>query len=119
METISWFVESVAFRNFIYDLTREFSPPMDYVDKVLRFALPPSSNSITTFHLQWDLVDYVQTQLDNIQQLRTVLTLSGDASNAEASTCLDYCETVWPIDGRALVDALQNAISHTNHCKLG
>jgi hypothetical protein len=119
METISWFVESVAFRNFIHDLTREFSPPMDYVDKVLRFALPPSSNSITTFHLQWDLVDYIQTQLDNIQQLRTVLTLSGDASNAEASTCLDYCETVWPIDGRALVDALQNAISHTNHCKLG
>jgi len=118
-ETISWFVESVAFRNFIYDLTREFSPPMEYVDKVLRFSLPPSSISITTFHLPWDLVDYVQKQLDNIQQLRTVLTLSGDASDAEASTCLDYCERVWPKDGRALVEALQNAISHTDHCKLG
>jgi ElaB/YqjD/DUF883 family membrane-anchored ribosome-binding protein len=116
-ETISWIVESVAFRNFISDLTRVLSPPMQYVEKVLRFALSPSFSSTASFHLPWNVVDYAQTQLENIQQLCTILTLSGDAHHAEASTCLDYCERVWPLEGPAVVKALQNAIANTSRGK--
>ncbi|KAH0556063.1 hypothetical protein GP486_005995, partial [Trichoglossum hirsutum] len=113
--TVFWLTESIAFCNFIHDLTREATSPMEYVHEVIRSGLSGFSRTTLTLYIEWNVEDYAENQLDEIQQLPTVLTVSGNAIDAEAATCYEYCTRTWPKDGPSILKALEKAVVTNQH----
>lgn len=111
-QTINWLVESLAYQNFVHDMRRVLFLPMEYVEACLSQVEGFLSISIG---LPWDIVDYLRTQLDNVYQASTVLTLTGDIDNAEATSCQSYCDRTWPTDGLSVLESLKNAVVNGYH----
>ena len=109
-ETIAWLTTGLPFQNFKNNLVRSAYPPLEYVNRILEAALPTLEACSAWFNIEWDLLDYVESELGDGQNLSTVLTLSGDGDNAYAASCLEYCVGIWPNTGEAVVRALETTI---------
>jgi ankyrin repeat protein/tetratricopeptide (TPR) repeat protein len=116
-DTISWLTRSSSFRNFKDYITRSISPPLQHVQEVLQPILCPSELCSATLHVDWELIGYTKSELEEGQLLSTVLTVSGGIIDAEASPCLEYCRRTWPVTGEFVVRALENAIRNGWHGK--
>ena len=112
-ETIAWLTEGIPFQNFRNNLSRSAYPPLEYVERMLEGALPASETCSASFNIEWDLLDYIESELEDGQNLSTVLTLSGDGDDAYAASCLEYCDYTWPNTGEAVGRALEVAIKRT------
>jgi hypothetical protein len=60
--------------------------------------------------LQWEVPDFLRSCFAEGQELSKVLTLTGEAINAQAMSCSDYLEQTWPVLGRVLLEGLQEAL---------
>ncbi|KAF1846467.1 uncharacterized protein K460DRAFT_417538 [Cucurbitaria berberidis CBS 394.84] len=74
----------------------------------------PRSNPLyhITFELDWDLPGFLQSQkYDTAAQtaMESVITITGTGDIAQALTCGDYMDQVWPLSGRNVVRVLQMA----------
>ncbi len=114
-ETISWLTTGLSFQNFKNNLARSAYPPLEYVNRILEAALPTLEVCSAWFNIEWDLLDYVESELGDGQNLSTVLTLSGDGDNAYAASCLEYCVGIWPNTGEAVVRALETTIKRNRY----
>lgn len=77
------------------------------------FSSRASKASLT---MKWDLLAFMDTQyVDNKDaQLGSVITLSGTAQYAQATTCSEYAEHNWPSRGSRVIKAFQSAINVRN-----
>lgn len=72
----------------------EFSlNPMENVSGVMSF-LGPGQHTIE-IHVQWELPDFVSQGLDNMLELATVMTITGQPDEACIKSCEDYIESTW------------------------
>jgi hypothetical protein len=66
--------------------------------------------------VDWDLFDFLAGQIDKTaHRVGTVVTLSGSALYAHATTCSEYMMKNWPFGALLLLDVLQNAIGSSIH----
>ncbi|KAL9118071.1 MAG: hypothetical protein Q9187_005387 [Circinaria calcarea] len=114
-DTILWLTRGVAFRNFKHNIVKQICSPLQYIHHVLQPILPASGLCSATFHVQWELIQYVKSELEEGDTFVNVLTVSGGIINAEASSCLDYCRRNWPATGEFMVMALEKAFRTGRH----
>ncbi|CAF9942447.1 hypothetical protein IMSHALPRED_003684 [Imshaugia aleurites] len=69
--------------------------------------------------IQYDLLGFMQDQFrDNDfpnTTLGRVVTISGSAKHAQATSCSEYIQQNWPINGSKVLDALQCAFESPTH----
>ena len=70
------------------------------------------------FLVQWNLLEFCETELDGNKDLAQVLTISGFGKKAFATTCEDYINTFWPQNGARVLDALQCAMKNSHQGKM-
>ena len=116
-EIISWLVESSSFRNLKDYITRSICAPLQHVQEVIQPDPSASKMYSMTLHIDWELIRYAKTELEEGQQLSTVLVVSGGIIDAEASPCLEYCRRVWPLTGEFVVKTVEKAIKYGSHGK--
>ncbi|KAF2139010.1 uncharacterized protein K452DRAFT_310970 [Aplosporella prunicola CBS 121167] len=70
----------------------------------------------TSFSVDWDPLKFMDSQYGSIRTLLgKVVTLTGSAICAHATTCQDYIRTVWPSSGPILLAALEEALKMANN----
>ena len=64
-----------------------------------------------SFQVRWDLLGFLRSQFgDHVPQIGSLLVLTGSALYAQATTCSDYLQTVWPRSGAFFLSTLQAAV---------
>lgn len=91
--------------------------PVMHVDRVryaLRQLIPEdaedSSSLKVIYRVSWDLFQILKNKNSSGQELRNILTLTGDGVNAQASSCGDYISKNWP-RAACLIQKIQNAFN--------
>jgi hypothetical protein len=79
---------------------------------------PRDSPLAIEYDLQWEVPDFLRNCFAEGQELSRVLTLTGEAINAQAMSCSDYLEQTWPVLGRVLLEGLQEALYRGKASKL-
>ena len=71
--------------------------------------------------MPWDLLAFMDTQyVDNKDaHLASVITLSGTAQYAQATTCSEYAEQNWPSRGLRVIQAFQSAVDNSKSTSQG
>jgi len=94
-------LESKAFGNLRYRVRRLLlgHQIMDIIhDEVLRnLSLSPKGESNASFHVQWDLNQFVAEELHGSKEIGRVFTITGENINAFATSCKNYCQLIWGI----------------------
>jgi hypothetical protein len=128
-----------AFQELVKDVRqlveRYFSDQMEFIRNRVLLGLRRSihrrihkpgrqSRHTAIFYLDWDILSFLREQypLGLSQGLDSILTISGQATDAYMSTVRNYLEITWPGNPTALLDALQGAVvnypqSETSGCK--
>ncbi|KAF5607433.1 Pfs domain-containing protein [Fusarium pseudoanthophilum] len=91
-----------------------------------RISRSVSSESCSVlFDLDWDILEFFDSQdysKSPEEVLSGVITLTGSASDAQASNCDQFLEQTWPTTGdmilRLLRDLLRPEGGHTHECRL-
>jgi len=115
-DTVSWLTQGIPFQNLRHNLSRYVRSPLEYVQEVLQSTLSAELCS-ATFHVEWEVMQYIKSELEEGQVLSSVLTVSGGIIDAEASPCLDYCNRTWPATGDLVIRVLQKAMQNGRHGK--
>ena len=81
------------------------------VRKLSRKLPSPTCNAI--FHVDWEILSFFEAQgypqpWEDV--LEHVLTLTGSAWDAQALTCAQYFQQIWPATGDALIECLKKTI---------
>lgn len=65
----------------------------------------------TIFDMLWDIRRFMREQYGTRNDsVGNVITISGTALHAQASTCREYVQSHWPLHGLQVVNAVQNAL---------
>ncbi|KAF2878055.1 hypothetical protein BDV95DRAFT_663285 [Massariosphaeria phaeospora] len=112
-------VSSASFEHLAADLRRALYRGNDQVSdsSVLAsrvrhglFALQGRVSSQTgtiALQVKWSLPSFLRLQYgEGVPQLGSVVTLSGTALYAQATTCLEYARTIWPLSGSYFVSTM-------------
>ncbi len=94
--------------SFFYDLRSK-------VRKILRLEMPRSDrvpgDISASIVVNWDFHRFLRLQFkEQRPKVDTVLTLTGTARHAQATTCGAYAEATWPASGPLLSALLQNIL---------
>jgi hypothetical protein len=65
---------------------------------------------MSTFHISWNLLHFLRSQYETecLPELQHIVTVNGSAVDAQAATCGEFVEQVWPETGREIPRALQD-----------
>jgi len=78
---------------------------------VLEGLRETSSHHRTYFSIHWDLRAFIREQYENQPvSIGSIITLSGSAIAAQATTCKQYIEANWPLYGSKVLQLLEKAI---------
>ena len=90
-------------------------PSKNYVQNALKPWFPSKFHQRhrLKINIYWEVLDYLQKELDEGQSLKALLTLSGGKENAFAATCNDYLEWLCPNSTQVLLEALPDALELT------
>jgi len=103
---------SRAWRRPPHDMReRSFDVAPGLLDRMLKCA-SPDKNAIYVCSLAWELKEFVALDLDGESALEDVLTITGEAFTAYATTCKDWVSSTWGDVGRMVLDATCEAITH-------
>lgn len=79
----------------------------------------------TDYELTWNLMRFLREQEYDSEvcpeTIGRVITITGDAEVAQALSCRDYMEQMWPLTGKDLIGLLEDIIrapeqNHTGEC---
>jgi hypothetical protein len=72
---------------------------------------------ISTFHISWNPLHFLRSQYEPecLPELQHIVTINGSAVDAQAATCGEYVEQVWPETGREILRALQDFTTLNGH----
>jgi hypothetical protein len=104
---------------------------LDSIRQTIISSLPPVkelSQKLTQpifkarFHIGWDILRFFETQKYPRpweEVLEHVITVTGSDWDAQALTCVQYIQQIWPDTGDALIEWLKKAIREGvgNKCK--
>jgi hypothetical protein len=76
-----------------------------------------SSRQPIWYHIKWDL-ESVDEHLKDSAQLRELVTLTGDAVDAEALSSREYLSRTCPDIGMLLLDGIEHFLLHKSYCKV-
>jgi hypothetical protein len=81
------------------------------------FEMWPVTRSRTSqftveYDVQWEVPSFFGTYFAEGEELGNVLTVTGEAINAQAQSCRDYLVQTWPKIGATLLDCLQELLVH-------
>jgi hypothetical protein len=67
----------------------------------------------STFHISWNPLHFLRYQYETepLPELLHIVTINGSAFDAQAATCGDYVDQVWPETGREVLRALQDSVA--------
>ena len=72
-----------------------------------------------SLEIQWDILGFMRDQFPDKDfpntDLSLVVTISGSAEHAQATSCSEYIRQYWPIQGSRVLDALQRALDSPAH----
>ena len=72
-----------------------------------------------SLEIQWDILGFMQNEFRDKDFPNTVLghvvTISGSAKHAQATSCSEYIRQNWPTHGSKVLDALQCALDSPTH----
>ena len=96
-------------------------PSETYVQNALEPWFPSKFHQrhSVKINIYWEVLDYLQKELDEGQSLKALLTLSGGKENAFAATCSDYLEWLCPKSSQVLLEALLDALELTKTNRTG
>ena len=67
-----------------------------------------------SLRIQWDILGFIEDQFSDSDfpntALGPVVTVSGSAQHAQATTCSEYIRQNWPVQGPRILDSLQDAL---------
>lgn len=69
-------------------------------------SLAPCIHQRATFTIKWELLEFLDDQLDSPDALSTLFVVTGTESHAYASTCAEYLNRNWPGTGNTLLGFL-------------
>ncbi|KAI9793060.1 MAG: hypothetical protein M1816_000958 [Peltula sp. TS41687] len=69
---------------------------LEAIRKEMIPALDSSERQTAIFHVRWSLPEYCEKELESHEQLASVLTVTGTAGLAYATTCKEYLNRFWP-----------------------
>jgi hypothetical protein len=72
---------------------------------------PRDSALEITYSLEWEVPHFLATYFPKGQEVGKILTITGEAINAQAKSCGDYLVQTWPRVGPALLASLQHDLS--------
>jgi hypothetical protein len=104
-------VSSYAFSNLQHSFHRFVYPDiLKAIRKEMVSVLESSGRQTVDFHVQWNLEEYYDKELSGNPVLTTLLTVTGTAKAAYATTCEEYVSRYWPESGLGLLKSLQTAL---------
>ena len=88
--------------------------PMDIVRQEVFSGIPSSDENSydVTFHVYWDIRQYIKNELTPRQTFASVLTVSGGSRDAFATPCGSYMKWLWSDASINLLDALDQTMKH-------
>jgi hypothetical protein len=100
-----------------FQMLRENLRLFVYPDPVLKalFKIWPASQSrdlamAITYSLQWEVPKLLRNNFPKWQNIRNVLTLTGNSLNAQASSCENYLMMTWPNTSSLILKALESVL---------
>jgi hypothetical protein len=75
---------------------------------------PRSSSLEIQYSVEWEVPQFLSTYFAEGQDLGTILTITGEAENAQAHTCGAYLSQTWPEIGPILLNRMHEVLSRGN-----
>ena len=73
--------------------------------------------STARFLMDWDIIFFLHAQsydCGEVEAIKAALVVTGDETNAQCCTPLQYMNQVWPLSGEALLNSLKAALQKPN-----
>lgn len=107
----SFVTSSKSFSNLRHRLSRFVQPDVfQSISIEMSHGLEPIGIQQATFHIQWELLKYCEAELQGRPVLAPVLTISGNAKTAYATSCDEYMNHFWPNTGLQTLQTLDAAL---------
>jgi hypothetical protein len=68
-----------------------------------------------SFWIHWNISGFMHSQYNELVPVATVVTLTGSALYAQATTCGEYIRTNWPTIGPAFLDIMDRSLASKHH----
>ena len=116
LQVKAFILASNAFSDMRRNLYRFLQPNvLQNISKEMKLEFNSLEQHTVTFHVQWDLLNFCQEELEGNHDLTTVLTITGTSQIAFATTCQDYVIRYWPKTGPDVLKFLESAIGRRTH----
>jgi hypothetical protein len=78
---------------------------------------PKSSRQSLSYDVEWDLEPFIDNRVKEYTQVGNLVTLTGEALNAEALSSREYLSRAWPDIGTLLLEGVELLLLHKSSCK--
>lgn len=87
---------------------------MSFIKSEILGELSERKTTSASLAMDWDLLGFMKSQYpdNDYANLGSVITLSGTVLIAQATTCSEYAQQTWPMQGSKVVMAFQSAIEN-------
>lgn len=112
---------SNAFRHLRSSLRQLLVPDMmKAIRQEVVLNLKPVSDERygATFSVCWEAQRYINQEFETGQAFGSVLTVTGNAKHAYATSCVEYMSWNWPKTGPAMLETIQTAVQAGTCCML-
>ena len=115
----SFLTSSKSFGNLRHRLSRFVQPDVfQSISIEMNQGLEPTGIQQATFQIQWKLLEYCKVELHGRPVLASVLTISGNAKTAYATSCDEYMNHFWPNTGLKTLKTLNAALDAAIGCEM-
>lgn len=115
----SFVTSSRSFSNLRHRLSRFVQPDVfQSISIEMSQGLEPTGIQQATFQIHWKLLEYCKAELQGRPVLASVLTISGNAKTAYATSCDEYMNHFWPNTGLNTLKTLNAALEAAIGCEM-
>lgn len=116
-ETVHDRIENL--RSSVFRDTTEEKVTMIRSQVLLTLLANEAGQYCASLNMQWDILSFMEDQYRENdfpnKALAPVITISGSAKHAQATTCSEYTRQNWPAYGSKVLKALQEALDNPSH----
>ena len=120
LQLVQAFIVSSRALKFLRHRVLRFVQPsvLQAISAEVQLGTKPDCLQETIFQIHWEFKKYCTEELEKDKNFPLLLTISGTAKSAYATTCGEYMERNWPKSGLETLRMLQAAISKEAYGKL-
>jgi hypothetical protein len=86
-------------------------PIKQTLSKIWPVTLSRATRHVISYEVEWEVPKFLRAYFSQDQQLGDILTLTGDAVNAQALSCRDYLSATWASTGPLLLKGLETVLA--------